>query len=541
MSILPLPQFEADLEAAQRADREHHAKMAAPETVVVRFGKMKLIGEYRYDGDVKPGCGSKILVKTHRGTEIGELLTSTCPNAGCSKSVTRKQMLEYIENSGGSDYPFYTDGKALRVATVEELQRHNALDEQEPELRRRAQGLVDGLRLPMKVVQAEPILGGERLTLYFISEERVDFRELLEVLRSEFRTRIDLRHVGARDEARLIADYERCGQHCCCKQFLKVLKPVSMRSAKQQKATLDPLKISGRCGRLMCCLRYEDETYRELDKKLPKMGKRVGTPHGIGQVVDRQILTQLVLVRLEEGGQRVAVPVEEVVKPEDVASVLGKASDPMRGLGEQHAAGRVARRNRPTSKDQQQDAYRERAKHEGDGAVGDVIEDAAVGEAGSGRVKKKRRRRKGSEEGASAAAGQERGAKAQGEVVGDAAGSPTRKKKKRRRKARPDAGPDAMPDAKQESAADADAQQGTGDRLRRRRRSGSGSGSGSGERSASDGSASAEGSGSSLPRKKRRRRRRPGGGAGGGDGPSAGPGSGPTPGPPPGPIPGNGI
>lgn len=424
MSIMPLPQFEADLEAAQRADREQHAKMDAPETVVVRFGKMKLIGEYRYDGDVKPGCGSKILVKTHRGLEIGELLTSTCPNAGCSKSVTRKQMLEYIENSGGSDYPFYTDGRALRVATVEELQRHNALDEQEPELRKRAQAIVEHIRLPMKIVQAEPILGGERLTFYFISEQRVDFRELLDLLRSEFRGRIELRHVGARDEARLTADYERCGQHCCCKQFLKVLKPVSMRSAKQQKATLDPLKISGRCGRLMCCLRYEDETYRDLDKKLPKMGKRVGTPHGIGQVVDRQILTQLILVRLEDSNQRVAVPVEEIVKPEDVAEVLGKPSDPMRGLGDKQAKSRATRRDRATTKDEQQDAYRERAKSTDNASV---TSDSTT-EAPKPRRKKKRRRK---------TADSDAPTTTPPSTGTDSPGETTRKKKKRRRKPRP--------------------------------------------------------------------------------------------------------
>src|SRR5204862_7204279 len=118
-----------------------------------------------------------------------------------------------------------------------------------------------------------------------------DFRDLVSKLAAEQRSRIDMRQVGARDEARLTADYERCGQHCCCKQFLKVLKPVSMRSAKVQKATLDPLKISGRCGRLMCCLRYEDQTYDELRKRLPKRKTRVGSPEGDGWVVDTQILT----------------------------------------------------------------------------------------------------------------------------------------------------------------------------------------------------------------------------------------------------------
>src|SRR4029077_13430593 len=125
-------------------------------------------------------------------------------------------------------------------------------------------------------------------------------------------TRIEMHQVGARDEARLTADYEKCGQHCCCKQFLKVLTPISMRSAKIQKATLDPTKISGRCGRLMCCLRYEDETYESLRKKLPNRQSRAITEEGPGTVIDTQILTQLVLIRLDNAPAPVAFPLENI-------------------------------------------------------------------------------------------------------------------------------------------------------------------------------------------------------------------------------------
>src|SRR5690606_27153168 len=170
--------------------------------------------------------------------------------------------------------------------------------------------------LPLKLVEVEPILGMETLTLYYMSEDRIDFRELVRELASEFKTRIEMRQVGARDEARLVADYEKCGQHCCCKNFLKVLKPISMRSAKLQKATLDPLKISGRCGRLMCCLRYEDQTYKELKANLPNRKKRVGTVEGPGIVVDSKVLVQLVLVKLEHDGKEIAVPVEELMDPD---------------------------------------------------------------------------------------------------------------------------------------------------------------------------------------------------------------------------------
>lgn len=320
MPIVPLPQFEADLAALHEEDRKVYESLKAPKTLVVRFGAMKLVGEFPSSGDIKPGCGSKLVVRTHRGTELGEMLASTCPNSGCSKSVSRKEMLEYIENSGGRDYPFFTDGKVLRIATPEDLDAQAKLEQSKHELRMVAKARAKEQRLNCKIVDVEPILGGERVTVFYQAEERIDFRELVRVLQQDFRVRVEMRLVGARDEARLTADYEKCGQYCCCKNFLKVLKPVSMKSAKIQKATLDPLKISGRCGRLMCCLRYEDETYDDLRKRLPKKKTRVGTPEGDGLVLDSQILTQLVLVELDEPEadgkiKHIAVPVEELTAP----------------------------------------------------------------------------------------------------------------------------------------------------------------------------------------------------------------------------------
>ncbi len=382
MSIMPLPQFEADL----KADQEAYEKLTPPKTLVVRFGAMRHIAEYPYKGDITPGCGTKLVVRTHRGVEMAEMLTSTCPNAGCSKSLSRKEMLEYIENSGASEYPFFEDGRVLRVATAQDMAEQSKLDAERPAMLKTAQRLAGEHRLQMKFVEAEPILGGNRLLFYFTAEDRIDFRTLVQEMAREFSTRIELRQVGARDEARLIADYERCGQHCCCKQFLKVLKPVSMRSAKVQKATLDPLKISGRCGRLMCCLRYEDENYSTLVKRLPKMKKRVGTPDGPGMVVDRQILTQLVLVRLEHDNKQQAYPVEELCPPDEAPDPTKR--DPMRGMPAREARERSgSRRGKP--KADRQDAYRERSqKEQGEGA------EARTGEKPE-RTGRKRRRRRG--------------------------------------------------------------------------------------------------------------------------------------------------
>jgi len=400
MSIHPLPVYEADADPRHRSamtDQEIYDQLEPPKTIVVRFGSMKLVGEYPYDGDAKPGCGSKMVVRTHRGTEIGEMLTSTCPNAGCSKSVTRNEMLEYIENSGGSDYPFYTNGKVLRVATVDDLNAQSALDTTRQAAVRSCKARITELGLKMKLVEAEPILGGELLTFYYMSEERVDFRELVRQLASEFKTRIEMRQVGARDEARLVADYERCGQHCCCKQFLKVLKPVSMSAAKRQKATLEPLKISGRCGRLMCCLRYEDQTYKELKQALPRRKSRVGTEEGPGIVLDTKVLVQLVLVRLDYDGKEIAVPVEELMDPDNCPPPGTKPkaeADPFRGLEQDDVAERTDDHKRGKKRDRQQDDYRAKSKRaDGDEATDDST-DARPGEA-TDKPQRKRRRRGG--------------------------------------------------------------------------------------------------------------------------------------------------
>ena len=384
MSIFPLPVFEADADPHHRSastDAEIYARLEAPKTIVVRYGHLKHVGEFPYEGTAKPGCGSKLVARTARGTEVVEMLTTTCSNSGCGKSVTRREMLDYIENSGGKDYPFSQKGRILRVATIEDLNQQAELETLRKECVKAAKAQVAELNLTMKLVEAEPILGGEQITFYYMSEDRVDFRELVQRLASQFHTRIEMRQVGARDEARLVADYERCGQHCCCKNFLKVLKPVSMRAAKVQKATLDPLKISGRCGRLMCCLRYEDQTYKELKANLPSRNKRVGTSEGPGVVVDSKILVQLVLVRLEHDNKEIAVPVEELMDPETCPKPgelkrqreeAEAAADPFRGLSSEQVEERTddsqrrrgRGRERRRGKDQQQDAFRHKAKRQ---------------------------------------------------------------------------------------------------------------------------------------------------------------------------------
>jgi cell fate regulator YaaT (PSP1 superfamily) len=309
MPIEPLPVLQE--EKAER-EKELAAANALPNTLVVRYGAMGYIAELRNEANERAGCGAKVVARTPRGVELATVLTTTCANGGCGHNLSRKQMLAYIERSGGRQFPFTSEGKVLRLATPEDLHEQAHLDANRSQYTQACKQYIREYDLPMKLVDVEALLGGDRIVFHFMSEGRVDFRELVRRLAADFHTRIEMRQVGARDEARIAADYEKCGQHCCCKQFLKVLKPVSMRSAKIQKATLDPSKISGRCGRLMCCLRYEDETYDDLRKRLPPRNTRLMTAEGPAVVLSTQILTQLVMVELEVNHTRAVFPVEEL-------------------------------------------------------------------------------------------------------------------------------------------------------------------------------------------------------------------------------------
>lgn len=280
-------------------------------TCAVRYGYMRYIGEFRYSPGMKFNCGGKVVIQTNRGIELGEQVSLTC--SGCDKSINRKQIMEYVRQSG-PEFMQLKAGRILRVATPADLDEQLHLNMSAAHELMFARKLAATLELPMKFVTCEHLLGGERIILHFMSEERVDFRELVRQLAQEYHTRIEMHQVGARDEARLVADYEICGRECCCKNFLKKLRQVNMKMAKLQKATLDPSKVSGRCGRLRCCLRYEHEGYEELNRKLPKVGSRIRTEKGTATVRDRQILTQLVHVIYDGTFERETIPIEDVLE-----------------------------------------------------------------------------------------------------------------------------------------------------------------------------------------------------------------------------------
>ena len=168
------------------------------------------------------------------------------------------------------------------------------------------------MNLDMDLIDLEHIYGNERIVVYYLAEQRIDFRELVKRLAADFQTRIEMRQIGVRDEAKLLADYGDCGKPVCCNTHLHQMPPVSMKMAKMQKATLDPNKISGRCGRLKCCLRYEYDTYEELRLQLPPIGSDIVTQEGRAKVTGHEILAQQLIVQTEDN-RRLLIEAHEVL------------------------------------------------------------------------------------------------------------------------------------------------------------------------------------------------------------------------------------
>jgi cell fate regulator YaaT (PSP1 superfamily) len=225
--------------------------------------------------------GDRVVVKTERGTEFGVILCEATPAA-----------ISHLEEP--------TNGRIIRSMNAEDQQQWQSQQDKTADDARLCTKFVQELGLEMQVVDVERLLGNERIVFYFLSENRVDFRVLVRKLADELQTRIEMRQIGVRDEAKLLADFGDCGKPICCNTHLTKMPPVSMRMAKLQKATLDPSKISGRCGRLKCCLRYEFDTYEELQRDMPPVGSRVVTADGAATVMGQEILAQQLLVQTED-------------------------------------------------------------------------------------------------------------------------------------------------------------------------------------------------------------------------------------------------
>jgi cell fate regulator YaaT (PSP1 superfamily) len=203
--------------------------------------------------------------------------------------------------------------KIARKTNENEVEEYRALREREQNVFDFCRKKILEMGLPMKLLNAEYLFGGTKLIFYFISESRVDFRELVKELAKEFKVRIELRQVGVRDEAKIIGGLGNCGNVVCCRRFLNNFSIVSIKMVKEQSLALNPSKISGICGRLMCCLAYEYSTYVDSKKNFPKVGKRVTVPQGEGKVVKHNTLNFTITVHLDDG-KEVTLPLKDIVK-----------------------------------------------------------------------------------------------------------------------------------------------------------------------------------------------------------------------------------
>ena len=224
--------------------------------------------------------GGAVVVETSRGTECGEVVIPNREIADDAVPASLKPV--------------------LRPASEEDLRRAKENAEKEKRAMRVCQEKIQAHKLDMKLVDVEYAFDGSKILFYFTSDGRVDFRSLVKDLASVFHTRIELRQIGVRDEAKMLGGLGICGRPFCCSQFLSDFQPVSIKMAKEQGLSLNPTKISGCCGRLMCCLKYEQEAYESLLRETPKQGALVSTKEGKGVVVETNLLTGKVKVRLDK-------------------------------------------------------------------------------------------------------------------------------------------------------------------------------------------------------------------------------------------------
>ncbi len=249
--------------------------------VTVRYGLMATTERFSTDSDVFR-ADDEVIVRTARGIDAGVAL------------------FRARERRGDEE----VHGELLRLSNDSDRKILSHIrDQKEPEEFATCQECIRERNLPMRLVGVEHLFSGDKIIFYFLAENRVDFRELVKELARRYRTRIEMRQIGVRDEARLLADYEHCGRELCCRTFIRNLEPVTMRMAKMQKTTLDPSKISGHCGRLMCCLRFEDEVYSSLQAEMPARGSVCVTEKFTGEVLSFDMFRQEIVLGLPDNSQ----------------------------------------------------------------------------------------------------------------------------------------------------------------------------------------------------------------------------------------------
>lgn len=196
-----------------------------------------------------------------------------------------------------------TQNKIVRKATVEDIRINKENLKKAEEIKPRVKEVVENFHLKMRVSKCEYTFDREKLIIHYTADDRVDFRELVKVLASEFKARIEMHQISSRDETQLMGAIGCCGRVCCCKNHLCDFDKVSIKMAKKQGLSLNPQKLNGICGKLLCCLRYENEYYEEMSEKMPKVGDKVSTPDGVGVVKSNDILKEQVEVMFTRGDE----------------------------------------------------------------------------------------------------------------------------------------------------------------------------------------------------------------------------------------------
>ncbi|WP_214812178.1 stage 0 sporulation family protein [Exiguobacterium sp. s127] len=262
------------------------------EVVGVRFKEAGKI-YYFAPGQESLSRGQAVIVETVRGIEYGEVVIADKQMDEEDVVLPLKSILQIADDK---------DAMIVRENKVAALDAHAVCVEK-----------IREHKLDMKLVDVEYTFDRNKVIFYFTAEGRVDFRELVKDLAAVFRTRIELRQIGVRDEAKLLGGIGPCGRVLCCSSFLGEFEPVSIKMAKDQNLSLNPTKISGVCGRLMCCLKYENDTYEEMRRDLPDYGKRLTVPEGEGRVVGLNILDQVVQIELKDRSRVLTYSMEELL------------------------------------------------------------------------------------------------------------------------------------------------------------------------------------------------------------------------------------
>lgn len=248
--------------------------------VGVRFKRAGKI--YYFDpADFEIDINANVIVETARGIEFGQAVVGI-------REVDDEEIVAPLK-------------KVIRVATSEDEQHAAENSQREEEAFRICQQKIKNHNLGMKLIDVEYTFDNNKILFYFTAEGRVDFRELVKDLAAVFKTRIELRQIGVRDESKMLGGLGVCGRALCCNSFLGEFQPVSIKMAKEQGLSLNPTKISGTCGRLMCCLKYEQDAYEDVLARMPKVGAIVETPEGQGVVMECNLLRETVKVRLDKG------------------------------------------------------------------------------------------------------------------------------------------------------------------------------------------------------------------------------------------------